>query len=120
MQHVPLLGVILSCLEIHGEISARRLRYGKEENDLNKKHEVWKSAKLSQTSSIKQTYLDVYFKETIFITSLSLFTRHFLYSTLRASYSKHSLPLINPPPAGLKSQPGLKFPHVFRPLEYCE
>ena len=40
MQHVPLLGVILSCLEIHGEISARRLRYGKEENDLNKKHEV--------------------------------------------------------------------------------
>ena len=25
---------------LHGEISARRLRYGKEENDLNKKHEV--------------------------------------------------------------------------------
>ena len=39
-----------------------RLRYGKEENDLNKKHEVWKSAKLSQTYSIKQTYLDVYLK----------------------------------------------------------
>ena len=38
------------------------LRYGKEENDLNKKREVWKSAKLSQTCSIKQTYFDVYFK----------------------------------------------------------
>ena len=38
------------------------MRYGKEENDLNKKHEVWKSAKLSQTCTIKQTYLDVYFK----------------------------------------------------------
>ena len=55
-------------ISLHGEISARaeisaqRLRYGKEENDLNKKHEVWKSAKLSQTCSIKQTYLDVHFK----------------------------------------------------------
>ena len=39
-----------------------RLRYGKEENDLNKKHEVWKSAKLSQICSMKQTYLDVYLK----------------------------------------------------------
>ena len=34
----------------------------KRKNDLNKKHEVWKSAKLSQTCSIKQTYIDVYFK----------------------------------------------------------
>ena len=49
-------------ISARAEISARRLRYGKEENDLNKKHEVWKSAKLSQTCSIKQTYLDVYFK----------------------------------------------------------
>ena len=49
-------------ISVLAEISARQLRYGKEKNDLNKKHEVWKSAKLSQTCSIKQTYLDGYFK----------------------------------------------------------
>ena len=46
-----------------------------------------------------------------------MFVTTWLISTLRASYSKHSLPLFHSPAAGLKSQPGLKFPHVFGPLE---